>query len=233
MEVTLMATVALDASPANVLRSFRGSIVDVHVGYSEVLHIEVKNPAGRLWRFATQDADYSPREAGALEGRSIESAEIDERSGELRCALSDGSSFVVKPTESGASDAPPNWELITPDGCRSSSARACAGRSPAPMTSRPDRSSCDLPLRPCENRGMTKSELHELVDQLPEDAVDGAAILLAEIAEGRIDPDQAWFWSREWLPGELEAEREGETEPGEVYEDVEAFKAALRSARRG
>ena len=80
---------------------------------------------------------------------------------------------------------------------------------------------------------MTKSELHELVDQLPEDAVDGAAILLAEIAEGRIDPDQAWFWSREWLPGELEAEREGETEPGEVYEDVEAFKAALRSARRG
>jgi hypothetical protein len=79
---------------------------------------------------------------------------------------------------------------------------------------------------------MTKSDLHELVDRLPDDAVDGAAMLLEELADGRIDPDQAWFWSREWLPGELEAEREAESQPGEVYEDVEAFKAALRAARR-
>jgi hypothetical protein len=32
---------------------------------------------------------------------------------------------------------------------------------------------------------MTKTELHELVDRLPEGAVDGAAILLEEISDGR------------------------------------------------
>lgn len=116
MEGTLMSTVALDASPANVLRSFRGSIVDVHGGYPEVLHVEVRDTAGGVWRLATQDADYSPTTAGALAGRGIESAEIDEGTGELRCKLSDGSSFVVKPSEPGAPEDPPNWELITPGG---------------------------------------------------------------------------------------------------------------------
>lgn len=44
---------------------------------------------------------------------------------------------------------------------------------------------------------MTKAELHQLVDRLPDQAVDGAAILL-EITDGRIDPEQAWFWTQEW-----------------------------------
>jgi hypothetical protein len=42
---------------------------------------------------------------------------------------------------------------------------------------------------------MTKADLHELVERLPDEAVDGAAILLREVTDGRIDPDQAWFWS--------------------------------------
>lgn len=78
---------------------------------------------------------------------------------------------------------------------------------------------------------MTKAELHQMVDRLPDGAVDGAAILLREISDGRIDPEQTWFWTHDWLPGELEAEREGETDPGVVYEDADAFKAALRAAR--
>lgn len=45
---------------------------------------------------------------------------------------------------------------------------------------------------------MTRADLHELIDRLPEGAVDGAAILLREATEGRIDPEQAWFWTREW-----------------------------------
>lgn len=45
---------------------------------------------------------------------------------------------------------------------------------------------------------MTKAELHELVDRLPDGAVDGPAVLLGEISAGRIDPEQAWFWTREW-----------------------------------
>lgn len=79
---------------------------------------------------------------------------------------------------------------------------------------------------------MTKTELHELVDELPDDAVDGAAVFLRSFASGRLDPEQAWFWNSEWFAGELEAEREAETDPGAVYEDAEAFKVALRAARR-
>jgi hypothetical protein len=55
---------------------------------------------------------------------------------------------------------------------------------------------------------MTKAELHEMVDRLPDGAVDGAAILLGEITDGRIDPEQAWFWTREWQAKEREADKD-------------------------
>ena len=112
-----MATVvALNASPANVLRSMRGSIVDARVAYPQVLHVEIRDSAGELWRLATQDAEWSPADPGSLIGRLIEDAEIDDGTGELRCRLSDGSSLDVRPTAREASDDPPNWELITPGG---------------------------------------------------------------------------------------------------------------------
>lgn len=38
-------------------------------------------------------------------------------------------------------------------------------------------------------------------------AVDGAAILLGEISDGRIDLEQAWFWTREWQAKKREAAR--------------------------
>jgi hypothetical protein len=79
---------------------------------------------------------------------------------------------------------------------------------------------------------MTKTELHELVDELPENAVDGAAVLLRSLARGRIDREQTWFWTSDWLAGELEAEREADTDPGVVYEDAKTFKAALRAVRQ-
>jgi hypothetical protein len=41
---------------------------------------------------------------------------------------------------------------------------------------------------------------------------------------------QAWFWTLDWLLGELEADREAESDPGVVYEDAESFKAALHAA---
>jgi hypothetical protein len=53
---------------------------------------------------------------------------------------------------------------------------------------------------------MTKAELHDLVDRLPDGAVDGAALLLGEISDGRIDPEQAWFWTHEWQTKEREAD---------------------------
>ena len=45
---------------------------------------------------------------------------------------------------------------------------------------------------------MTKAELYHLVDELPDDAVAGTAVLLKRIAHRQLDPDQAWVWSDEW-----------------------------------
>lgn len=112
-----MATVVgLDASPTNVLRAMRGSIVAARVAYPDVLHIEVRDSRGDVWRLATQDAEWSPRDPDQLVGRSIVDAAIDEETGELRCRLSDGSVLNVKPAVVEAGDDPPNWELITPAG---------------------------------------------------------------------------------------------------------------------
>jgi hypothetical protein len=36
---------------------------------------------------------------------------------------------------------------------------------------------------------MTRAELHELVDRLPEHTLDGAAVLLRGLSSGRIDPE--------------------------------------------
>jgi len=70
---------------------------------------------------------------------------------------------------------------------------------------------------------MTKAELHELVDRLPDGAVDGAAVLLGEISAGRIDPGQAWEWQ------EKEREADDDIAAGRVtsYETDGEFLAAL------
>ncbi len=112
-----MATViALDASPTTVLRSMRGSIVDARIAYPDVLHVEVGDSRGGIWRLATQDAEFSPSDPARLIGRSVEDAGIDEESGELRCRLSDGSMLDIKPVAAEAEDDPPYWELISPTG---------------------------------------------------------------------------------------------------------------------
>jgi hypothetical protein len=112
-----MATViALDASPTTVLRAMRGSIVDARVAYPEVLHVEIRDSHGGLWRLATQDAEWSPPDPAQLVGHSIDDASIDEESGELRCELSDGSLLDIKPAAAEADDDPPYWELISPAG---------------------------------------------------------------------------------------------------------------------
>jgi hypothetical protein len=113
----VMATVvALDASPATVLRSMRGRIVDARIAYPDVLHVEVRDSQGELWRLATQDAEWSPSDPARLVGRSIDYADIDDKSGEMRCRLSDGSVFDIKPGARGAEDDPPYWELMSPAG---------------------------------------------------------------------------------------------------------------------
>lgn len=83
-----MATVVdLDASPIDVLRSMRGSIVDARIAYPHVLHVEIRDSRGDLWHLATQDAEWSPAGPAQLIGRTVEDAGIDEETGELRCKL--------------------------------------------------------------------------------------------------------------------------------------------------
>jgi len=74
---------------------------------------------------------------------------------------------------------------------------------------------------------MTKAELHDLVDRLPDGAIDGAALLLGEISNGRIDPEQAWFWTHEWQAKEREAD--GDRAVGRVtrYGSDDEFLASL------
>lgn len=81
--------------------------------------------------------------------------------------------------------------------------------------------------RSCDNQGMTKAELHELVDRLPDGAVDGAAVLLGDISAGRIDPEQAWFWTREWQEKEREADDDRAAGRVMTYENDAEFLAAL------
>jgi hypothetical protein len=74
---------------------------------------------------------------------------------------------------------------------------------------------------------MTRADLHQMIDRLPDQAVDGAAVLLGEMTAGKIDPEQAWFWTREWQEREREAEEDLAAGRVTRYEDDEQFLAAL------
>jgi hypothetical protein len=74
---------------------------------------------------------------------------------------------------------------------------------------------------------MTKAELHEFVDRLPDRAVDAAASLLGEINDGRIDPEQAGFWTRELRAQEREADDDLAAGRVTRYGNDEEFLAAL------
>lgn len=74
---------------------------------------------------------------------------------------------------------------------------------------------------------MTRAELHKLVDELPETAVDGAGVLLRGIISGPIDPDQAWFWTPEWRRREHEAEADKAARKSDRYDNDQELLAAL------
>src|SRR6202012_4554650 len=87
MEGLMAPVVALDTSPTNLLREFRGEIVAARIAYPDVLHMEVRDRRGEIWRFATQCAGWRPADPAPLLGQSIEGVEIDAVTGDLRCAL--------------------------------------------------------------------------------------------------------------------------------------------------
>jgi antitoxin PrlF len=79
---------------------------------------------------------------------------------------------------------------------------------------------------------VTKADLHKLVDELPDSAVEGAGVLLRGIVAGPIDPDQAWFRTPQWQAKEREADADKAAGRVERFESDEAFRAAL-DERRG
>jgi hypothetical protein len=76
---------------------------------------------------------------------------------------------------------------------------------------------------------MTKADLYRLIDQLPEEAVEGTAAFLEQVVRRRIDPDQAWFWTQAWQQGEREAEADLAAGHFERFDSDEAFLSHLES----
>lgn len=109
-------TIDRNSGCVDALAGFRGLIVDARIAYPEVLHLDVRDDEGELWRFATQDARWSPSDPAELQAKTILDVQIDWATGELRCRLSEGSAFVVFPEPQEEADDPPSWELFTPDG---------------------------------------------------------------------------------------------------------------------
>jgi hypothetical protein len=79
---------------------------------------------------------------------------------------------------------------------------------------------------------MTRNELHDMIDRLPDETVDGAGRLLQEIVQGRIDPDQAWFWTPGWQATEREADADLAAGRLTVFEGDDQFLSALDARMR-
>jgi hypothetical protein len=74
---------------------------------------------------------------------------------------------------------------------------------------------------------VTRAELHKLVDELPEGAVNGAGVLLRGIIDGPLDPDQSWFWTPDWRRKEQQAEADKAAGNADRFDSDEDFLAAL------
>ncbi|MDQ1417952.1 MAG: hypothetical protein QOF81_3565 [Acidimicrobiaceae bacterium] len=74
---------------------------------------------------------------------------------------------------------------------------------------------------------MTRAELHEIIERLPDDALEGASVLLKRVAARQIDPEEAWCWTDEWQE-KLRASLE-DIDGGRVrsYQTAESFLQAL------
>jgi hypothetical protein len=45
---------------------------------------------------------------------------------------------------------------------------------------------------------MTRADRHQLVDALPDQAVQGARLFLERVVRGEVDAEQTWVWTAEW-----------------------------------
>lgn len=111
-----MAVVIPDTSPAELLARLRGTVTDVHPAYPETIHLDVRDADGGEWYVCTEDADYSPSDPDALQGKVITDVKHRGPLGDLTIGFSDGSSFDVTVEPQTDVDDPVNWSLFTPEG---------------------------------------------------------------------------------------------------------------------
>jgi hypothetical protein len=76
-----------------------------------VLHVEIRDPDGRIWNL-----EWFPADPEGLVDQSVDQTDLDEETGELRLALAGGGAFKVVPAPQESEDDPPNWKLFTPEG---------------------------------------------------------------------------------------------------------------------
>jgi hypothetical protein len=76
---------------------------------------------------------------------------------------------------------------------------------------------------------MSRADLHRLVDELPDEAIDGTITLLQKVVVRQLDPDQLWFWTPEWQEDEWEADAELAAGQGTIYHSDDEFLAALEA----
>jgi hypothetical protein len=110
-----MATVIPGLSPADLLARLRGTIIDAAPGYPEVIHLNVRDAKGDVWRFSTFYAEYSPSDPEFFRGKTLVDVDL-EPSGKLTMRFADGSEFNVLPEPEEPDDRLMTWLLLTPDG---------------------------------------------------------------------------------------------------------------------
>lgn len=74
---------------------------------------------------------------------------------------------------------------------------------------------------------MTKTDLHRLVDELPEDAVEGTSLFIQRVLLRQLDPSQSWVWTEEWRAKLSASLADLQAGRAQHYESVEAFLQAL------
>lgn len=110
-----MSLVTQNTSPADLLGRVRGPVKDARLTYPERVHLEVTDAVGGVWCLATWEAAYSPADPEELNGKTVVSTDLDDRSKVLTIGFSDGTCFTVTPIPDEEDDAIENWELFTPD----------------------------------------------------------------------------------------------------------------------
>ncbi len=98
------------------LEMLRGQVLDAGVTDSGVLEVEIGGPGESRWRLTAENSDWSSIDPMALKSLAVEAIELDPETDALRCRLSDGSLFDVRPLERKADDDPPSWRIEIPSG---------------------------------------------------------------------------------------------------------------------